>query len=234
MSKDGFSHSHVFHFLILPRNLQYGTIAIGGIAYALYASWKTTLVVLAVLPILCISALAVMKLNQTRTSRANEATSKASGLAYAAISNLRTVLSLNAVNYVITCYREATQEALEIVASVLWKPALANGSMAASFTFQQAILALYGTSLLYHQVAATGCNPAGSALDSGACPDSGASIFGAMIGTSCLACVALCLVVLYTYRDTHRSHFRLLSTLSTVHFRCFLCRSWSEQVGNLL
>lgn len=145
---------------------------------------------MAVLPFVSVSALAVMKLNQTRTARANEASSKASGLAYSAVANLRTVLSLNAVPRMIALYQEATTEAYQIVVRALWKPALASGSMAFSFTIQQCILALYGAYLIYSQVSQTGCDPSGSVSVAGSttttttttCTNSGASVFGAMLG----------------------------------------------------
>ena len=99
----------------------------GGLAYALYASWRVALVVFAVTPLLAVSAMAVVNLNQTKSSRAAKAYSEAGSVAYSTISAFRTVLSLNATEKMILKYKAATQEAFKNATAVLLKQGFANG-----------------------------------------------------------------------------------------------------------
>lgn len=56
--------------------------------------------------------------------------------------------------------------------------------MLGSFLFLYAILALYGTSLLYREVRGNGCDPSGSVTDNEICGQTGADVFGAMLGVA--------------------------------------------------
>ena len=93
------------------EGIQFLTTGIGGVGYAMYASWRVALVVLALCPFISISALAVVSLNQSKSSRAAVAYSKAGSVAYSTVSGIKTVLSLNAAPTMIQHYREATQQA---------------------------------------------------------------------------------------------------------------------------
>lgn len=99
----------------------------GGLIYALYASWRVALVVLAVTPFISISAMAVVSLNQSKSSRAAKAYSRAGSVAYASVSGIKTILSLNAAGTMIEKYKEATEEALKIATDILLKQGFANG-----------------------------------------------------------------------------------------------------------
>lgn len=113
-----------------PNNsegIQFFTTGVGGLIYAFYASWRVALVVLAVVPFVSISAMAVVSLNQSKSSRAAKAYGKAGSVAYASVSGIKTVLSLNAAGTMIQKYKEATEEALKIATGVLLKQGFANG-----------------------------------------------------------------------------------------------------------
>jgi len=56
------------------------------------------------------------------------------------------------------------------------------GMMLGSMLFLYAVLTLYGTFLLYRDVAGSGCDPSGSVPDNDTCRASGAGVFGAMLG----------------------------------------------------
>ena len=160
------------------------TTGIGGIAYALFASWRVALVVLAVTPFISISALAVVSLNQSKSTRAAEAYSKAGSVAYSTVSGIKTVLSLNAVSAMIQQYKEATQQAMKIATGVLLKQGFANGSMLGSCICLYAVLALYGTALMYREISDNGCDPSGAIPDNQTCESNGADVFGAMLGVA--------------------------------------------------
>jgi len=155
---------------------------IGGFAFALYSNWRVALVVMSALPLVSIPALAVIRINASRSARANEAYSTAGGVAYSTVSNIRTVLSLNALPQVISHYKEATLEAFQTATSPLWKEGLSNGAMAASQMILFAIFTLYGLSLIYHEVASTGCDPSGGDSSNHTCQESGPEIFAALLG----------------------------------------------------
>jgi ATP-binding cassette subfamily B (MDR/TAP) protein 1 len=150
----------------------------------MFASWRVALVVLAVTPFISISALAVVSLNQSKSTRAAEAYSKAGSVAYSTVSGIKTVLSLNAVSTMIQHYTEATQQALKIATGILLKQGFANGSMLGSFICLYAVLALYGTALMYREIADNGCDPSGAITDNQTCESNGADVFGAMLGVA--------------------------------------------------
>ena len=54
--------------------------------------------------------------------------------------------------------------------------------MLASFLFLYFILTLYGTSILYNEVRGDGCDPSDSVSSNTACDNTGANVFGAMLG----------------------------------------------------
>jgi ATP-binding cassette, subfamily B (MDR/TAP), member 1 len=175
----------LFRFLFLCREgIQFFTTGVGGLGYALYASWQVALVVLALCPFISISALAVVSLNQSKSSRAAVAYSKAGSIAYSTVSGIKTVLSLNAASTMIQHYREATQQALSIATAVLLKQGFANGSMLGSFICLYAVLALYGTFMLYREIDDNGCDPSGAVIDNVTCESTGADVFGAMLGVA--------------------------------------------------
>jgi ATP-binding cassette subfamily B (MDR/TAP) protein 1 len=166
------------------EGVQFLTTGIGGLGYAMWASWRVALVVLAVTPFISISAVFVVSLNQSKSARASKAYSKAGSVAYASVSGIKTVLSLNAATTMIEQYKEATQEALRTATAVLIKQGFANGSMLGSFIMLYAVLALYGTALLYRDVADTGCDPSAGVPDNDTCTSSGPDVFGAMLGVA--------------------------------------------------
>lgn len=108
----------------------------------------------------------------------------AGGIAYSTVSGIKTVLSLNAVPRLLEQYAEATQEAKEIATAVLMKQGCANGSMLGSFLILYAVLALYGTYLLYNDVSDSGCDPSAGVSDNERCDNSGPDVFGAMLGVA--------------------------------------------------
>jgi len=56
--------------------------------------------------------------------------------------------------------------------------------MLGSFLFLYIILTLYGTFLLYRDVAVTGCDPSGAVVKNETCNPSGPDVFGAMLGVA--------------------------------------------------
>jgi ATP-binding cassette, subfamily B (MDR/TAP), member 1 len=115
------------------EGIQYLTMGVGGLAFAFYSSWQVALVVLAVLPFCGASAMMVMHLNQTKGARAAAAYKNAGGVAYSAVSAIKTVLSLNAVQTMIDNYSAATSDAYRQATAVLIKQGFFNGMSIMSF-----------------------------------------------------------------------------------------------------
>jgi ATP-binding cassette, subfamily B (MDR/TAP), member 1 len=114
------------------EGIQYLTMGVGGLAFAFYSSWQVALVVLAVLPFCGASAMMVMHLNQTKGARAAVAYKNAGGVAYSAVSAIKTVLSLNAVQTMIDNYSVATLAAYRQATAVLIKQGFFNGMLSVS------------------------------------------------------------------------------------------------------
>jgi len=115
------------------EGIQFLTTGIGGIAYGFYASWQVAFVVLAVIPFASITAIMVLKLNQSKSSRQSAAYKSAGSVAYSAVSSIKTVLSLNAIETMLEKYSEATQEAYNQATGILIKQGFWNGELGEFF-----------------------------------------------------------------------------------------------------
>ena len=167
--------------------VQFTFTLIGGVAYALYASWQASLITLAAIPFMTLSSLFIIKVTSTRSARASETYAEAGGIVYNAVSSIRTVLSLNAVQIMIEKYASATQKVLDGAAFLASLIGLANGSMMASFLLSYLAITLYGSFLLYDAVRGSGCDPSGTVPGATSCDPRGAEVFGALMGMTLAA-----------------------------------------------
>ena len=167
----------------LGEGIEFMTTFVGGIGYAFYSSWKIAFAILAVLPLVSLAARGVLTINQTKGARANAAYSLAGSAAYATVSSIKTVLSLNAIPEMIAQYRDATLEAYKQSVGPLVKQGFAFGSMLGSFICLYCVLTLFGTFLIYRDVQASGCDPSSSGYGT-VCENSGPAVLGAMLGVA--------------------------------------------------
>ena len=70
-----------------------------------------------------------MKLNQSKTARQADSYKSAGSIAYSAVSSIKTVLSLNAIETMISRYNEATQEAYILATGIHFKQGFWNGAL---------------------------------------------------------------------------------------------------------
>jgi len=164
------------------EGIQFFVTTVAGIAYAFYASWRVAIIVIAVLPFVGLSGYWVTQVNQDKSNAANKSYAKAGTVAYQTLSQLRTILALNAVPRMIERYAEATSEAKLQAEKLLIKVGLANGSMLGTFISLYGILTLYGTYLLYKGVRDDGCDPSDSVSNGVSCENTGADVFSTMLG----------------------------------------------------
>jgi ATP-binding cassette subfamily B (MDR/TAP) protein 1 len=162
--------------------MQFIATFLGGLIYAFYSSWQTSLIVLLTVPFMAVSGWFVVKMNTSQTQRANASYAEAGAIVYTTVASIRTILSLNAVNQMIQKFVAGTERAYrEAVSQVHWL-GLANGCVMASFLLASVTVPLYGAYLLYDQVRSKGCDPSGSVPDAETCDPSAVDIFGAMFG----------------------------------------------------
>jgi ATP-binding cassette, subfamily B (MDR/TAP), member 1 len=173
----------------LTHLLQFSITFFGGLGYAFWADWRTSLAVLAVVSLISLSAVFTLKMNTSVTARANATYAKAGGIVSASVINIRTVLSLNAVDIMIDRFKNATKESFDgVVGQVAWL-GLANGSNMASMLASYVIVVLYGSYLIYDQVRDDGCDPSGAVLENDKCDPAGVDVFGALMGITFSATV---------------------------------------------
>jgi ATP-binding cassette subfamily B (MDR/TAP) protein 1 len=165
----------------LAESVQFFTTFCGAMGYAFYADWRTSLAVLAVAPFMILSILFLLKMNTSQTARANATYAKAGSIVSTAVSSIRTVLALNAVEKVIDLYQSATTEAYEGAASEVWLVGLANGSNMASFLLSNVVVTLLGSYFLYDNVRDTGCDPSGTVDGVPTCDPAGVDILGSLL-----------------------------------------------------
>jgi len=171
----------------LGEGIQFFVTLIGGFAYALYASWKTTLITLTVVPFMAGSALFMLKVTQGQTSRSIKNYEEAGSICYMTVSSIKTVLSLNACRTMLNKYKQATLKAYRAAVGFVPWIGLANGSVMASFIFSYVLLTLFGVYLLYDAVRQTGCDPSGTIPDNVTCATSATDVFGALMGATMAA-----------------------------------------------
>jgi ATP-binding cassette subfamily B (MDR/TAP) protein 1 len=173
----------------LAESVQYLITFSGAMGYAFYSSWRVSLVVLTTTPFLFASVYFLLKMNNSQSARANATYARAGSIVNTAISSLRTILSLNAVERTISEYNAATREAHDGAVSQLWLLGIAYGSQFASFMLAYMAVTLYGTWLLYEEVTDNGCDPSGTVEGNSRCEPSGVDVFGALMGVSFAAAV---------------------------------------------
>ena len=171
----------------LGEGIQFFVTLIGGVAYALYASWKTTLITLTVVPFMAGSAWFMLKVTQGQTSRSTKNYEEAGSIVYTTVSSIKTVLSLNACRTMLNKYKQATLKAYRAAVGFIPWIGLANGSVMASFIFSYVLLTLFGVYLLYDAVRQTGCDPSGTIPDNETCATSAMDVFGALMGATMAA-----------------------------------------------
>jgi len=164
------------------EGIQFTTMAIGSILYALYEEWRVTLVVMLCTPIVCVFSLGVIQISQSKSSRATEAYSRAGSVAYTTVSGIKTILSLNAGPKMIQKYGEATEDAFNKATKPLAKQGFVYGMMLGSFMIMYCIFTLFGTYQIYKDIKKTGCDPLGVIPDNEACPNTASSVFGVLMG----------------------------------------------------
>eukprot|EP00980_Cylindrotheca_fusiformis_P027133 scaffold19004_cov125-Cylindrotheca_fusiformis.AAC.1 len=166
------------------EGIQFTTAGIGGVVYAMFASWRVALVILALTPIISYIAYLIMHLNQTKSKRSADAYSTAGSVSYSTVSGIKTVLSLNAIPTMLKKYYEATEQAKEMAIGTWLKQGFFSGSMLGSFMLLYAVLCIYGSRLVSEDVEDTGCDPSGGYPLVPTCDNAGADIFGAMLGVA--------------------------------------------------
>lgn len=164
------------------EGIQFTITFIGGFAYAFWVSWKTSLVTLAALPVMSLTTLFVTKANQSQTAVATKGYADAGSIVYNSVSGIRTILSLNAADIMIEKFKVGTETAYRKASSRSLIVGLANGGLMAGFLLSYMILTLYGTYLLYSAVRREGCDPSGVVPNNQTCAESGADVFGALMG----------------------------------------------------
>ena len=157
---------------------------IGGFCYAFYASWKVSLAILTTIPPMAIGVTFYMNVIATQSSASSKGYQRAGEIAYAAVSGIRTVLSLNAVGITIDKYKGATKEARDSATKREWKVGLANGAIMGSMLLGYIVITLFGMWILYDAVMETGCDPSNTVPTNEPCSTTGMDVFGSLMGIS--------------------------------------------------
>ena len=157
----------------LAEFVQFGVTFCGGIGYAFWAEWRTSLAVLAVSPFMVLSSLFLLKMNTSVTARANSSYAKAGSIVQTSVSSIRTILALNAVQIMIDRFQMATKEAYKGAVSQVGMLGLANGSTLVSMLLSYVVIILFGTWLLYDQIREDGCDPSGMVPGADKCDPAG-------------------------------------------------------------
>jgi len=166
----------------LGEGVQYAVTFFGGLIYAFSQSWRVSLLVLTVVPFMVGCTGFLLKVNQSKTTRTNAGYAKVGGIVHTAVSSIRTILSLNAVEDIIEEFTTATQDAFVAASSfVIWE-GLANGTVLGSFLLSYIPVVLYGSFLLYDNVRDSGCDPSGGVEDNVTCGPGAIEVFGALMG----------------------------------------------------
>jgi len=169
--------------------VQFAAAFVGAMIYSFMASWQVTLAIIAISPLLVLSGYYVIQVTTTQTARSNEAYAKAGAVVSTAVTAIRTVLSLNAIEKMVGMYKAATAQACTTAIRNAWVAGLAFGSNFVSMLLAYIVVTLFGSFLLYRNVRETGCDPSARVEGAEACAPSGMDVFGALMGVSIAAAV---------------------------------------------
>jgi ATP-binding cassette subfamily B (MDR/TAP) protein 1 len=172
----------------LGEGVQFLITFCGGLGYAFWASWQTSLVVLTIIPFMALSAWFLLKMNQSQSARNNTSYAEAGSIVYQSVAAIRTILSLNAVQNMIDKFRAATEKAYQVACSQIHMIGLANGSTMGSFLLSYIAVILFGSFLLYRQVRDNGCDPSGT-TGNDKCNPAAVDVFGSLMGITFAAAV---------------------------------------------
>lgn len=173
----------------LGNAFQFTITAVGGLAYAFWASWRVSLVLLTTVPVFACSTFFLVKINQSQSARASAGYAEAGSIVQTSVSSIRTILSLNAVQIIIDRFVTATEKSYQEGIRLLKWIGLANGTMMGSMILGYMVIALYGAFLIYDSVRNTGCDPSGAMPNSTACDPDGADVVGSLMGITFAAAV---------------------------------------------
>jgi len=162
--------------------IQFTVTFVGGLAYAFWASWQTSLITLLTVPFMAASGWFVVKMNTSQSLRANASYAEAGSIVYTTVTSIRTILSLNGARTMIAKFQAGTTRNFQEATQQIHLIGLANGSMMASFLTSSIAVPLYGGFLLYDQILDNGCDPSGAIPMAETCNPAGSDIFGAMFG----------------------------------------------------
>lgn len=170
----------------MAEGLQFIATAIGGITYAFYESWRVSLLILAALPFMTVTGVLLSQVISKQSEREALNYEETGGIVYTTISSIRTILSLNACDHMISEFKQATEKAKKSMSKYLWMAGAVNGALLASFMLAYIIVTLYGAYLMYEKVRETGCDPSGSLElfidDVDTCEVTSVHVFGALFG----------------------------------------------------
>lgn len=168
----------------LGEGFQFFITMIGGFAYGFYASWQVSLVILTTVPFMSASTMFLMKMIASQSAASKEGYQNAGEIAYAGVSGIRTLLSLNAVSPTIEKYKGATKDACDMATKREWALGFANGAVMGSMLLGYIAITLFGIWMLYDAVMETGCDPSNAIPTNEPCPTTGMDVFGALMGIS--------------------------------------------------
>ena len=85
-----------------------------GLIYAFLVSFKTSLVLLGVVPVMAISSYILMKLTTEQSKATESSFANAAKVTYTTISKIKTVLSINLVEFMIKDFCRSTEEGCQM------------------------------------------------------------------------------------------------------------------------
>lgn len=173
----------------LAESVQFSITVLAGLGYAFYAEWRICLAILAISPFLALAARFLIRMTVGQSSHANSAYAEAGSIVSTSTSALRTILSLNAVDRMVSAYERATSKAAQRSIDYSWKLGLAHGAMWVAFTTAYIIITVFGSWLIYRQVRVDGCDPSATNPSVEPCRPGGADVFGALMGVAIAAAV---------------------------------------------
>jgi ATP-binding cassette subfamily B (MDR/TAP) protein 1 len=174
----------------LSESIQYSVTFFGGLAYAFWACWQVSLAVLGLAPLVAVFMLFLAKMHTSMTSRAHSGYSQAGAIVSTSITNIRTVLALNAVEIMIAKFCQKTSEAYHSAVSQVALLGLATGLGMSSVLCTYIVVAFMGAWLLFKQVKENGCDPSAAVVENPPCQPNGKSIFGSLMGITFSAMVS--------------------------------------------
>ena len=134
------------------------------------------------IPLMALNAYLILRITTVQGAKSTESYAQAGNIVFTTATSIRTILSLNACQIMVSKFEAATDLILQTARKNLPWVGIGNGALFTFLCVMYVVTTLFGTYTLYDEIKKTGCDPTDTVQGVQTCPISSADVFGALFG----------------------------------------------------